>query len=375
MTKHSPKQGVQTTPNTMCTPANPVSLNIYDRKTVRMPAQTDTPRSSKRSRTDLGDSDVATIDSLLEKVDQISVVVSKNEANINHMMNDNVHLRGELQNIKSLIISLINSTKSKPVSAPATPLSYSSVLKDVVVIAPVDPKQHFDVTRSAVTKTMNPVDSGICGVKKGANGKMLLECKNKADSEKVKSAAIAVLGSDYIVKLPEKRNPKVRIFGLRDDLQEAEFLSALMTQNNQLFTTISKIKVIKSFSVKNPILRYGFKIEVDPTTFSALIGAKSVHIGWDKCWIHEEFNLIRCFNCWGFHHTRNTCKNKLMCPNCADEHELRDCKSDIKKCCVCTVTASTSGLPLDLSHSAKSEECPCLQRKIALEKRSINYSP
>lgn len=147
-----------------------------------------------------------------------------------------------------------------------------------------------------------------------------------------------------------------------------------MTQNHQLFFTTSKVKVIKSFSVQNPNPRYGFKIEVDPTTFSAFIAAKSVHIGWDKYWINEEFNLIRCFNCWDFHHTRKTCKNNLMCPNCAEEHELRECKSEIKKCCVCFATAASNGLPLDLPHSAKSEECPCFQRKIALEKRSINYS-
>lgn len=52
------------------------------------PAYTDTPRNSKRYRTEQGDSDVARMDGLLIKVDQISVVLSKNEANINLLMKE-----------------------------------------------------------------------------------------------------------------------------------------------------------------------------------------------------------------------------------------------------------------------------------------------
>lgn len=48
--------------------------------------------------------------------------------------------------------------------------------------------------------------------------------------------------------------------------------------------------------------RFDFKCEVDPESFFKLIASGTVYIGWDKCWVNEEFSLPRCFKCWNFHH-------------------------------------------------------------------------
>lgn len=91
-----------------------------------------------------------------------------------------------------------------------------------------------------------------------------------------------------------------------------------------------------------------------------LIAVQKVYVRWDVCWVNEEFDLLRCFKCLDFQHTRENCKNKTCCPKCGGEHEIKNCTPDIENSCVCVSNAETSDLQLECAHNVWSDVCPTL---------------
>lgn len=57
-----------------------------------------------------------------------------------------------------------------------------------------------------MSKSITPTDYGIWRVIKGVHdGKLLIDCQNKQDNEKIMQKASSALGQ--VVKVPNKRNP------------------------------------------------------------------------------------------------------------------------------------------------------------------------
>lgn len=373
------------TPISMTSGANSVPVDVYNLVTLPRLDHSATPTgrnidgSRKRSRTDFAMHD-APMENLEAKLDAITASIARSDEHIKHLLDDNKRMHNELAEIKGLIqtfLSVKPSSSAAPAPAPST--SYANALKssDVVIVKPIS-TQPCKTTRDALVKAVNPVESGVRGVKDGHNGKIVIECNSKADSEKVKLLVDSALGEGYKVNTPKRRLPIVRLYGLRNDLPEADFLDALRKQNPKLFVPDSSVRVLRKFEVKNTRKsdgpRFGFKIEVDPGTFKLMIEADNVSVGWDKLWVNEEFLLVRCFNCWGFHHTSKTCSSNKICAKCAETHDDVPCKSSVEKCCVCSAFSLTSGLGINVNHSARSLLCPSYLNKIELEKRTINYT-
>lgn len=350
------------------------SQDVYNMATLPRETYSATPLGRKRFRAnDLLSSDASAIDLLGLKVDDLTAAIAKSDESIRLLMAENHLMRNDLIVIKSLIQSVF-ATKTTPAAVPATKTYASAVKsKDVVIVQPKDANQTCEATRAAVVNAVNPVESGVCGVIDGSNGKIVIECQSLAASVKIRDAVDVALSSTHEVKAPSKRMPKIRVFGLRVDMSEPDFLDAIKKQNADIFNSSSHIRILKKFEVKKPNTKFGFKLEVDPATFKLVIAAQRVCVGWDKCWVNEEFNLLRCYNCWGYHHTQNTCKNDKTCFKCGESHESVNCKPEIEKCCVCISKSASSGLSLDTSHNAKSVLCPTYLHKIEMEKRNINY--
>lgn len=366
------------------TPAAAFSSNVYNVDTVVRSSLSSTPTTSgtrKRVRrdfpTDLNKEEslvsLDSLDVLSSKIETLVASITKSDDKISKLLKDNTLMRQELKTIHDLLRCLISEKKTPSFST--NQKSYASVVlsKDIVVIEPKDSSQSSDATREAVLKSVDPVEFGVRGVKNGKNGKIVIECRSSNDSNNIKIAAGNTLGNNYIVKAPIKRNPKVRVFGLSTDLSETTLQETIISQNNTIFTSDSKVKIFRKFASKKLPIRYGFKMECDPETFARLMEAQKVCIGWDSCWVNEDFNLLRCYNCWNFHHTNASCVIPIRCSQCGGTHDYKDCTSEIVKCCVCEDISSTTRLDLDIAHAANSLLCPTYIHKIELEKRNIRY--
>lgn len=104
-----------------------------------------------------------------------------------------------------------------------------------------------------------------------------------------------------------------------------------------------------------------------------MLSKGKVYVGWNRCWVMDAVELKMCYNCSGYSHLAEQCKNATHCPKCADDHRLKDCKELIEKCVNCAYSNESSKSNLDINHSALNRCCKVFQRKLFIKRKNINY--
>lgn len=259
-------------------------------------------------------------------------------------------------------LEVINKSKTK---------SYSEAAKNVVIIKPkID--QDCKMTKEEIQKSINPqtLEVGIVEVKNIKDGGLLIKCQNKNDSEKVKDAVENKLRQKYDIKVPELINPCVKIVGLEESYSDKELEACLVKQNSfiQHDKLLLKIKVVKKMKS-----RFMAIVETDPITHNRILDKGKLSVGWSMCRVFDYVAVLKCYNCWGYNHKASECKNGKKCLKCASSaHSVDQCVDEEWKCANCVDANASLELKLDTRHSPLSMECPCLQRKVELQKRRVN---
>lgn len=124
-------------------------------------------------------------------------------------------------------------------------------------------------------------------------------------------AANEKLGEDYNVQLPVLLNPRIKVFGIRDDLMDINVVECLKKHNECLKD--STVKLIRNYKRNN-----GTKVilEVDAKCMGACMQEGRLKINWERCRVFEDLNVYMCHKCCGFNHMGGTCKNKFACVKC-----------------------------------------------------------
>ena len=66
------------------------------------------------------------------------------------------------------------------------------------------------------------------------------------------------------------------------------------------------------------------------------MNAGELFIGYDHCSVFNAVDILRYFNCNGYHHSSRSCKSAEPCPNCAmSNHAVGDCTANQLKCVNC----------------------------------------
>lgn len=269
---------------------------------------------------------------------------------------DNIVVHAETADTKSSYAEKLKTKRSEP----------------VVVIKPKN-QQTCLQTKEEVKGKLDPVQLSVKGIRNITRGGIVVECKNEEDIENIRTEAVKKLGSDYEIKVPVKKNPKVKISGLSERLSDQELIKKMIAQN-EFINEESKIKIVY---VSNPSRRfntYSVIAEVDSTTFVHLVNKERINIGWDRCYVHEVHNITRCYNCSGFYHKAKECKNKLACPKCSGEHTLKDCTSSQAECINCKMAIQKLKIKVDARHEAWDLNCPVYKRKLEIERQKVNYA-
>lgn len=255
--------------------------------------------------------------------------------------------------------------------------SYADVLKvndPVVVIVPKDVEQKSSVTKKLIKDKIDPADNNVSGIRSGANGSVVVECKSKAATEQFKEQAVSKLGDQYLIKLPEQRKPKLKIINIHEKLSD-EVIVANIKKQNEFINPEADIKVVKINETKRGrYTDYAIIIETDSKTFADIVSREKLSIGWDKCKVFEHIQVYRCYKCLGFNHQAKDCKSTKKCKWCSEEHKEEDCKSDVQKCVNCVWANKNLKLDLDVNHHAYSKDCEVLANKIDRERKKINFS-
>lgn len=302
---------------------------------------------------------------------------------IEQLLNENNSIKTELSLFKSLYASataerdknhnnIVDKLQKLTPASVQTP-SFASVVQSnpVVVIKPKNVNQPSEATKKDLRENMSPTSSKFCGMRNVANGGVLIECESEDGSNKLLEDAAIKLGENYIVTIPNKRPTKIRIVGMSEQYSTEKLVEKMVTQNPELFHTGHSVEVVSTFKVKT---RFGAKVVVDSDSFANLIAGSKLRIGWDICHVYEAFDVVRCYNCSGYHHLAKNCTLKKTCPKCSGEHTLVECNSTIERCCNCTEAAIALNLALGTDHSALSSDCPVYIRKINAQRRRTNYN-
>lgn len=221
-----------------------------------------------------------------------------------------------------------------------------------------------------VKQNFSPKSSQVQNMRKTAKGDVLIECLTKEATEEFKKNVETKLGDKYTATIAGKRRPKVVVNGMEEKFSVEEIKKYLTSQNGLFFKNESDYNIVHVFSTKK---NHGFKMELCPELFHAVMEQGRLAIGWNTCKVEEAFNVSRCYNCNAFNHQAKSCKATRLCPKCGQEHDISQCQAETEKCSNCVSANESLKLNLDINHAAWNASCMVLQRKILLDRRRINY--
>ncbi|KAK9718508.1 hypothetical protein QE152_g23129 [Popillia japonica] len=113
-------------------------------------------------------------------------------------------------------------------------------------------------------------------------------------------------------------------------------------------------------------------ISASRATANAILKRGRIRIGWVDCRVRERIEVIRCFKCLEFGHTKNSCKGEDRsnhCLNCNQAgHQAKDCVNE-QFCSACR----------ERGHRADSTKCrkfrELLKVQVSAKKQSRNENP
>lgn len=223
-----------------------------------------------------------------------------------------------------------------------------------------------------IKSTLNPASLhiNIKNTKPVKNG-MLITCDSSSSLEKLKTNLENKIGNKYAISENKKRLPRLIIRGVEKEYAERqELVNDIIGQNN-LECSENDIKVITKITNKYTV---NIVVEVTSTVRTHIMNTGLLFIGWRRCAVADHLNIIRCFQCSRFNHVKSDCKGVLTCPRCSDNHELKDCTSEIEKCINCISHNLRNKANLSTNHSAKSTLCHMYKQKVEALINTIDYN-
>lgn len=228
--------------------------------------------------------------------------------------------------------------------------SYANVVsREAVVIKPKN-VQDSDKTKEELIEKLNPsdIEVGIAQMKSATDGGIIIKCKTREDTEKIKKAAEECMGNQYKIKIPEQKNPCVKIVDFDEDMKKEELIHCLKRQNAFL-TNDSELEVIV---IKKMKTKYMAIVECDPVSHSKLLEEKIICIGWSHCRVFDYVRILRCYNCGGYNHTSDKCKKNNICINCGEiGHNKESCEYTDHKCLNCIEANNNHNCNFNINHS------------------------
>lgn len=192
----------------------------------------------------------------------------------------------------------------------------------------------------------------------------MIQTIDKADSEKVISEVNKRCHNTLIAEKGKKYRPRMIMYDIPDDITKENIIQVIKDQNSEIiednnYLEVKTILKQKSFTgkqeIKNAI------IEVDPGLRKKMLEVGKLKCRWVRCKVNDNIYIRRCFTCSRFH-GGDKCQNKLSCPRCCGEHDLKSCTVERHhfKCinCVKYNERTKSSNHVNTGHAATDKQCP-----------------
>lgn len=214
---------------------------------------------------------------------------------------------------------------------------------------------------------------------------VILKMKNREETETMRLALSEseALKEKTKISVPRKRRERLLLLSLDPDIEEEVVRSELrktlddlapeghMIRNltNRLRdTTLTAeakgalqdlyldnqvdFEIIRQIKTRNG--KTNWLIDVDGTGKEILLAKRRICIDFERYRIVEFLPIVRCFKCQQYGHYAGSCKNRMQCAKCSEEHSVKECKSSVTCCANCYFKDATG----DTIHRADSSDCP-----------------
>lgn len=273
--------------------------------------------------------------------------------------------------ITSLKTNFVRRLQEPIVQVKPTP--YADIVKNktkpAVVIKPKNENQAVSQTKSDLMRNINPAehDFHLTRVKHLKDGGILVGCRSGEENDKLKKLVEEKMANSYKIREFAGVEPRLRVVGLSEEYSGDVLLALVLKCNPETFCGSYTCKIVKIFPTKKSPNIYQAVIQVDRICYDKLMKAGNLFVGYDSCRIFDAIDILRCYNCNGYHHSSKGCKKDVTCPLCAHKHELKDCKSSERKCTNCVKLVSASESVVSVSHAVWERE-KCTSYKAVLKK-------
>lgn len=289
-------------------------------------------------------------------------------------MEENVH--DVLRTTVLTLDDFSNRAAPAPEVVKINPL-YADVLKKshVLVVKPKDSTKNREEIKSSLKEAIDPAKFGVRNLRNATKEGVIIEVGDDQECDELKVEAEKKLGDQFTFEKPKKMLPRIKMLRVYEPEYDAAFITELTRRNPFMELDAGSIKIIKREEVKfkrSPYQIFNMVLEVNQRIFEAVMEQGWLFMGWKTCRVVDGANVKRCFNCYGFNHVSENCKNKRVCMLCGgDDHLRKECKSNEMKCTNCMEANKRLNMNLDAQHSVWSRECEAYKHKLENLKRKI----
>lgn len=235
--------------------------------------------------------------------------------------------------------------------------------------------QSTEYIRTLIKTKVNPVQMkvGIKSFSELKSGQLLLEVANKEELEVIRNNINQNCGEELEAVAGKRRNPRIIIFNIAEDISIENVVEALLAQNKELDGAAQEVKPIFQFYDKKK--NKNIVVEINSSVRKQLIG-KKIKLGWNMCNWQDYIKVSRCFKCSKYNHRAQNCKGIQTCPKCAGDHGVKDCKANAEelRCINCiNYLKHNKDCQLDVNHSALDVNCPCHLTALRRYQTNIDY--
>jgi len=212
--------------------------------------------------------------------------------------------------------------------------------------------------------------------KKASNNSVVIRCHDTETQEKLIND-ISTNIENVTAEKPKLYVPRIKILRVCDpEKEDNELMSQLCKQNSEY--GMENAKIVKREAVFNKgKIKEGVEniiIELDKSeVYKKIMNDGKMRHQFEIYKVVDNINIMRCYNCYGFHHKAKDCKNEMACSKCAGPHKGSECKDKDVKCINCIMANKKLNLELDTNHDAWSKECKVYIQKLEKSKKALSY--
>lgn len=229
--------------------------------------------------------------------------------------------------------------------------------------------------KDVIKRSVRPGKIGvnIRRVVKTARG-VMVETENVEQLEKFKECR-ELADKGLVFEKPKKRSPRLMVYDVEPAEDAVAMIEDIYDQNMadqdiDLETFKREFKIVHEYKRKDPgDSRLALVVECTARVRNVIRRNDRIYVGWQSCRIKDYNPLVRCYKCQSFGHVAKYCKNKVVCPHCAEGHEGKECKNKNRpaRCANCLSAKKDSG------HAIGHPRCPEYVRATKIAHEKIDY--